>query len=283
MDTPSEYAKNMALIETVKKVDGRWALVSRKSEKVLAYYNGEGEPSDDWIRKQERRIQYFSEVGSAGGSVGGSAGCSEVGSEVDSEVGLDEASTAFMPHVFCDIDGVIANFYAGMKRFFNIPPDKVDAFLRLEGRWKEIAKKEPHLFAKLPLLPDAEQLMSGLDIFRKRKLIRLSMLTAIPDVWYADPVLRRAATADKITWVTRHFPQIPAANVLVVRRKDKASYAKAQVAAGQPQPILIDDFGMNIQEWEAAGGFGIKHTRAADSVYALRLRVAIPPDAFSNK
>ena len=283
MNPFSEYVENMALIETVKKVDGRWALVSRKSEKVLAYYNGEGEPSDDWVRKQERRIQYFSEGGSAGGSVGGSAGCSEVGSEVDSEVGLDEASTAFMPHVFCDMDGVVANFYAGMKRFFNISPDKVDAFLRLEGRWKEIAKKEPHLFAKLPLLPDAEQLMANLDIFRKRKLIRLSMLTAIPDVWYADPVMRRVATADKITWVTRHFPQIPAANVLVVRRKDKVSYAKAQVAAGQPQPILIDDFGMNIREWEAAGGFGIKHTHAADSVYALRLRIAIPSSTVSDK
>ena len=263
MNPFSEYVENMALIETVKKVDGRWALVSRKSEKVLAYYNGEGEPSDDWVRKQERRIQYFSEVGS--------------------EVGLDEASTPVMPHVFCDMDGVVANFYAGMKRFFNISPDKVDAFLRLEGRWKEIAKKEPHLFAKLPLLPDAEQLMANLDIFRKRKLIRLSMLTAIPDVWYADPVMRRVATADKITWVTRHFPQIPAANVLVVRRKDKVSYAKAQVAAGQPQPILIDDFGMNIREWEAAGGFGIKHTHAADSVYALRLRIAIPSSTFSDK
>lgn len=263
MNPFSEYVENMALIETVKKVDGRWALVSRKSEKVLAYYNGEGEPSDDWVRKQERRIQYFSEVGS--------------------EVGLDEASTAFMPHVFCDIDGVIANFYAGMKLFFNISPDKLDGFLRGGGGWKEIAKKEPHLFAKLPLLPDAKQLMAGLDIFRKRKLIRLSILTAIPDEWYADPVLRRVGTADKIAWVTRHFPQIPAANVLVVRRKDKASYAKAQVAAGQLQPILIDDFGMNIREWEAAGGFGIKHTHAADSVYALRLRISVPSGTFSNK
>lgn len=263
MNPFSEYVENMALIETVKKVDGRWALVSRKSEKVLAYYNGEGEPSDDWVRKQERRIQYFSEVGS--------------------EVGLDEASTAFMPHVFCDIDGVIANFYAGMKLFFNISPDKLDGFLRGGGGWKKIAKKEPHLFAKLPLLPDAKQLMAGLDIFRKRKLIRLSILTAIPDEWYADPVLRRVGTADKIAWVTRHFPQIPAANVLVVRRKDKASYAKAQVAAGQLQPILIDDFGMNIREWEAAGGFGIKHTHAADSVYALRLRIPVPPGTFSNK
>ena len=263
MNPFSEYVENMALIETVKKVDGRWALVSRKSEKVLAYYNGEGEPSDDWVRKQERRIQYFSEVGS--------------------EVGLDEASTAFMPHVFCDIDGVIANFYAGMKLFFNISPDKLDGFLRGGGGWKEIAKKEPHLFAKLPLLSDAKQLMAGLDILRKRKLIRLSMLTAIPDEWYADPVLRRVGTADKIAWVTRHFPQIPAANVLVVRRKDKASYAKAQVAAGQLQPILIDDFGMNIREWEAAGGFGIKHTHAADSVYALRLRISVPSGTFSNK
>ena len=47
------------LVEVLKQVDGKWALVSKKTGKPLAYYKGEGKPSDDWVAKQEKRIQYF--------------------------------------------------------------------------------------------------------------------------------------------------------------------------------------------------------------------------------
>lgn len=47
------------ILETLKQVDGRWAIVSKKTGRPLAYYDGEGKPSDEWIAKQERRIQYF--------------------------------------------------------------------------------------------------------------------------------------------------------------------------------------------------------------------------------
>lgn len=47
------------LVEVLKQVDGKWALVSKKTGKPLAYYKGEDKPSDDWVAKQEKRIQYF--------------------------------------------------------------------------------------------------------------------------------------------------------------------------------------------------------------------------------
>jgi hypothetical protein len=47
----------------LKKVDGKWALVSRKTQRPLAYYRGEGKPSDEWVQKQERRIQFFKHGG----------------------------------------------------------------------------------------------------------------------------------------------------------------------------------------------------------------------------
>ena len=43
----------------LKQVDGKWALVSRKTQRPLAYYKGDGKPSDDWVAKQDRRIQFF--------------------------------------------------------------------------------------------------------------------------------------------------------------------------------------------------------------------------------
>lgn len=43
----------------LKQVNGKWALVSKKTLRPLAYYKGEGKPSDEWVAKQEARIQYF--------------------------------------------------------------------------------------------------------------------------------------------------------------------------------------------------------------------------------
>jgi hypothetical protein len=51
------------LVEVLKQVDGKWALVSKKTGRPLAYYDGEGKPSDEWVAKQERRIQYFKHKG----------------------------------------------------------------------------------------------------------------------------------------------------------------------------------------------------------------------------
>ena len=45
--------------------DGRWVLVSKKTRRPLAYYKGEGKPSDEWVQKQERRIQMFKSMNEA--------------------------------------------------------------------------------------------------------------------------------------------------------------------------------------------------------------------------
>lgn len=43
----------------LRQVDGKWALVSKKTQRPLAYYKGAGKPPDEWVAKQEARIQYF--------------------------------------------------------------------------------------------------------------------------------------------------------------------------------------------------------------------------------
>jgi hypothetical protein len=45
--------------------DGRWVFVSRKTRRPLAYYRGEGKPSDEWVQKQERRVQMFKSMNEA--------------------------------------------------------------------------------------------------------------------------------------------------------------------------------------------------------------------------
>ena len=43
--------------EVLKKVDGRWALVSKVNGRPLQYWGHK--PSGDEVNKVERRIQYF--------------------------------------------------------------------------------------------------------------------------------------------------------------------------------------------------------------------------------
>ena len=43
----------------LKKIDGKWALVSKKTNKPLVYYKGTGKPDDEWVKKHEKRIQFF--------------------------------------------------------------------------------------------------------------------------------------------------------------------------------------------------------------------------------
>jgi hypothetical protein len=43
--------------------DGKWVFVSRKTRRPLAYYRGEGKPSEEWVRKQEQRVQFFKQGG----------------------------------------------------------------------------------------------------------------------------------------------------------------------------------------------------------------------------
>lgn len=182
---------------------------------------------------------------------------------------LVEAFAAEMPHVFCDMDGVVADFYGGLYAQLGIRRSEVEEFLTRENGWSVIEEDAPHLFRDLPELPDARKLMQGLVELRDNGQIQLSMLTAIPNEWYANLGMKRSSTLDKIAWVRRHFPAVPADHVLVVRRDQKERYARAQRAAGRPPAILIDDFRKNIREWEAASGWGILHTSASTSLRTL--------------
>jgi hypothetical protein len=45
--------------------DGQWVFVSRKTRRPLAYYKGEGKPSEGWVKKQEARVQHFKHMSEA--------------------------------------------------------------------------------------------------------------------------------------------------------------------------------------------------------------------------
>lgn len=45
------------LLEFLRKIRKRWAIVSKRGDRPLVYFDGEGKPSKDWVERQERRIR----------------------------------------------------------------------------------------------------------------------------------------------------------------------------------------------------------------------------------
>jgi len=47
------------LLEYLRKIHKRWAIVSKKEGRPLVYFKGDGRPSKEWVEKQERRINHL--------------------------------------------------------------------------------------------------------------------------------------------------------------------------------------------------------------------------------
>lgn len=118
-----------SLDETLKKVKGEWALVSRKNpKKVLQYYHGSGHPSKDWVSKVERRVHSFESI-------------------------IEENAK---PRVYLDMDGVLADFFGEWSRLAG-----VDHYKDINNAEEslQLVREHPTFWIDLPILPHAKALI----------------------------------------------------------------------------------------------------------------------------
>ena len=181
--------------------------------------------------------------------------------------GYDSHST--VPHLFCDMDEVLADFRGACHRLYGTSTHKeVEKILNAPGAWDD--PKIQNIFATLEPMPDASQLMSGLTKLKSSGRIRLSILTALPMPWLKPSAAAQGARAkaDKKNWIARHFPA--ATSIITCARSQKAYYGLADTVATGLQAVLIDDNKSNIKEWKSmANGLGILHTAASKSLAEL--------------
>lgn len=163
-----------------------------------------------------------------------------------------------IPTLIChDLDGVHADFYgrAGNllgKSYKTTPPAEAWAVL----------ETVPHLFRDLEPLGDSQKLWSALQDCG----LPQEVLTAMP----RPTGMLTTVDADKRNWVARHLSGT-APVTTVANGAAKALYAA-------PGRVLIDDIQRNIDAWVAAGGIGIRHVSAEDTLErlaALGVRVAL--------
>lgn len=138
--------------------------------------------------------------------------------------------------IYLDMDDVIVDFRKGCEKYDAIEGKKVD--------WKIIHSLGKDFWAELEWFKDGEQFYNWLADFCKKNKIDLCILSS---VGYQDGI------DGKQVWLDNHTA-VPKNNRYIVRiGRDKAKFA-------EPDALLIDDFGKNIEAFVMAGGQAIRYT-----------------------
>lgn len=152
--------------------------------------------------------------------------------------------------VAIDMDGVLADFSLGASQALGVDKDSIST----REFWKRIThydKDVEPFFENLPAMNDAFTLMRFItDNFDNYFVLTASGYTP------------KNVDEQKRNWAKKVFS--PLLKVVTVKKSvDKARYA-------DPKAILIDDRNKSIEPWTAAGGIGILHTSAADTISQLQ-------------
>ena len=154
--------------------------------------------------------------------------------------------------IYCDMDGVIANFDLEFKKISNgLGPNEFITTFSKSKFWNLIDSAGEDFWSDMPLMSGANEMMR----FIQDNFLHIRILTA--------STRRPESKSGKRKWIRQYFPFISDSDVIIVEERAlKANYANSK-------SILIDDMTGNISRWNSAGGIGILHTSANNSIKQL--------------
>lgn len=147
--------------------------------------------------------------------------------------------------IFIDLDGVLVDFDRGYQELTGITTQQADTN-GVKAFWEPLTKAGAKFWITLNWMSDGKQLW---DYIKKYNPILLSA-----------PSREESSKLGKRVWVKRELPNV---KLILKPASQKQQYAS-------PTSILIDDRQKNIDQWEAAGGIGIHHTSAANTLKQLK-------------
>lgn len=150
--------------------------------------------------------------------------------------------------IYVDIDGVMADFNKWAKETVGGEPNDSKEFWNSVKKYAKENIKSP-IWGELELLPDAIELW---NYIKKYSPVFLSST----GTWEEEK-----AAKEKTNWIKKHFPGSKL--LLVDKSRLKAKYATEN-------SILIDDRMKSIGPWRDAGGFGILHKNAGETISELK-------------
>lgn len=142
--------------------------------------------------------------------------------------------------IYCDMDGVIANF-------------------EKENNAVERFATEKGFFAKL------EPISQNLQAIKMLMALgyKVNILSASPN---------KVADRDKFTWLMKHLPNLTLGQIILCRTGEtKAKYVK-----DIQNSLLIDDYSKNLVEWKEWGGKALKFVNDYDNEIGTHTKYGIP-------
>jgi 5'(3')-deoxyribonucleotidase len=165
---------------------------------------------------------------------------------------------------FLDIDGVLADFTAGVHKKLGIPFDynKWPYKFGPEGWYfhEEIGMTFNQLsdicdfdfWANLPWCPDGKAILDAvLGLVQPDQITLLTM-----------PMPHVMSASGKVAWIENHMPDFKWRMMICLDKK--------RILAQVPDAILIDDCQKNIDQWRAAGGRAVLVPRPWNNLYKRR-------------
>ena len=155
--------------------------------------------------------------------------------------------------IFVDMDGVVADFDQRFIDLSGMLPKEYENKYGKNAFWDFIDEKNKLKFwIGIPQMSDAQSLMDYVSQYD------YEMLTS--------PSIKKQSLMGKGLWIKNHT------NKGLFKLKPKVNYrfAKNKVEFAAPNHILIDDKASTINSWNAAGGVGILHTSAANTISQLK-------------
>ena len=146
--------------------------------------------------------------------------------------------------LFVDMDGVIVDFRRGYHDLTGV--DLGRTFHDDDRFWDPINKAGYNFWINLKWMPDGKKLWNYVSKYN-------------PEILSA-PSRQDASRVAKHEWVKR---EIPGAHLILRTAKNKKEFAC-------PDCILIDNLPKNIDAWNEAGGIGILHTSADETIKQLK-------------
>ena len=154
--------------------------------------------------------------------------------------------------VFLDCDGVLADFDSYAAGLLGMHPRQYEREQHNDKKLWDILYAHDDYFYKLPKMPDADELVAGVEEMGFEPII----LTGIPSKEGSD-----WAIGQKTRWAEKHFPHL---SIICCKSRNKFEHMVPSM-----HNVLIDDWDKYKSVWEEAGGTFILHKSARDSLEKL--------------
>jgi len=146
--------------------------------------------------------------------------------------------------LYCDMDGVLVDFIKGYYELTGI--DITGQYHSDEKFWEPIDKVGYQFWINLDWTKDGKKLWNYIKKYSPTIL--------------SSPSRHNHSRVAKHDWIQR---ELPGSRLILRSPENKKEFAK-------PNAILIDDRDSNVEDWIKAGGIGILHTSAKETIVQLK-------------